>query len=959
MRDRPLLYLCLVIAAAVMLSVLCGGERFVRELRPSALESSVPEGDLAAVIGRVYRIEQKENCQALYLEKNFVKYRKKTEREQSCREGSVQGEAYQEQSVREEANQEEAYREQSVREEANQEEAYQEQSVREEAYQEESFQESRIIIYTDSEIQFQIGNRVEAKGEVSFFQGARNPGNFDQKRYYQILDIHGTIWAEDICIVDTGIQKWKARLENFRKRWMEILLSNFGKEDGGVMGAVMLGEKSEVDQELKTLYQVNGIGHIIAISGLHLSFIGIGMYKLLRRITGSYPVGGIFGILFLMLYILMIGFTVSAVRALVMFLFRVGADMAGRHYDAPTALSAAAVVVLVWRPLSLYDGGFWLSFGAVLAILAVVPVVQEGISMCVLHNNGQKMKVKMKMKTKTKAIVQEDISVYASCTTNVLHSGSVQVPDNRKEETQSCLRKNRKGETQSSPGQNREDGFLSGYLMGVWGHVWQVIIQGLTASAGINLVILPILLYYFFEFPLYSFILNLFVIPLMSVLLFLGMAGSLSALWFAPVSALLFWICSKILWIYKMSCEITLGLPGARLVIGRPDLWQIAVYYGILFLGLIWLRYIILSVKMQEEQKEREDPADQRNRRNQRKQREAQSGSFNGNVASIGQIEFFRDSKNRKKKQIAVFSLWALGIMILMTRFGEAGKLTTVVLDVGQGDGIFMRGPEGNTYLVDGGSSDVKKVGQYRLEPFLKSQGVGRLDYVLISHGDSDHMNGVDELIGRQEISVKIGTLVLPVKEVWDEALTGLARKARKQGIRVVMIKPGQSIREGDMVITCIQPGNMEIKSENAESRRESAVPGTGNEGLESGNEASMVLAVQYGPFDLLLTGDVEGEGENQLTKQLEERYPDCTWDILKVAHHGSKNSSTEEFLRLVRPAYALISAGQENRYGHPHQETIERLADVGSKIYSTQENGAIIVEVENGEILRMERWKR
>ena len=386
MRDRPLLYLCLVIAAAVMLSVLCGGERFVRELRPSALESSVPEGDLAAVIGQVYRIEQKENCQALYLEKNFVKYRKKTEREQSCREGSVQEEAYQEQSIREEANQEEAYREQSVREEANQE-----QSIREEAYQEESFQESRIIIYTDSEIQFQIGNRVEAKGEVSFFQGARNPGNFDQKRYYQILDIHGTIWAEDIRIVDTGVQKWKARLENFRKRWMEILLSNFGEEDGGVMGAVMLGEKSEVDQELKTLYQVNGIGHIIAISGLHLSFIGIGMYKLLRRITGSYPIGGIFGILFLMLYILMIGFTVSAVRALVMFLFRVGADMAGRHYDAPTALSAAAVVVLVWRPLSLYDGGFWLSFGAVLAILAVVPVVHEGISMWVFHNKGQNM----------------------------------------------------------------------------------------------------------------------------------------------------------------------------------------------------------------------------------------------------------------------------------------------------------------------------------------------------------------------------------------------------------------------------------------------------------------------------------------------------------------------------------------------------------------------------------------
>ena len=75
------------------------------------------------------------------------------------------------------------------------------------------------------------------------------------------------------------------------------------------------------------------------------------------------------------------------------------------------------------------------------------------------------------------------------------------------------------------------------------------------------------------------------------------------------------------------------------------------------------------------------------------------------------------------------------------------------------------------------------------------------------------------------------------------------------------------------------------------------------------------------------------------------------------MAHHGSKNSSTEEFLRQVQPAYALISAGQENRYGHPHQKTVKRLADAGSKVYSTQENGAIIVEVEGGGLLRLEKW--
>ena len=816
MKDRPLMYTCLVILVLIMLAVTCGREKLVRELRPSPLESAAPPGGAVVLQGQVYQTEQRSDYQRLYLKDNSIQY------------------------------------------------------------QEQTVQESRIIIYTDSNLQFHMGNKIKVRGEVSFFENARNPGNFDQKRYYQIRDIHGMVWAEEIALLDAGVWRWRSKLAEFRRRWQETLVSALGVEDGTAMGAMMLGEKSEMDQELKMLYQVNGIGHILAISGLHLSFIGIGMYKILRRITGSYPVGGAFGILFLMLYILMIGCTVSAVRALTMFLFRVGADMTGRHYDAPTALSVAAVMVLLWRPLSLYDGGFWLSFGAVLAILAVVPVVQEGICTRTLHSNGQKIKMK------TKVSVQEALSVYASRSTDVSYSGLVGVTGNRR------------GETQSSPRQNREDCFLSTYLMEVWEHVRQVILQGLTASVGINLVILPILLYYFFEFPLYSFILNFFVIPLMSVLLFLGMTGSLFTMWLAPVSALLFWICSKILWIYKMSCEITLVLPGARLVIGRPDMWQIAVYYGILLLGVILLRYMILSVKTQEEQKEKG---------NQRKQREGQSRSFNGNVASIGHIEFSRDSKNRKKKQIAVFSLWALGIMILITRFGEIGKLTTVVLDVGQGDGIFMRGPEGGTYLVDGGSSDVNKVGQYRLEPFLKSQGVGMLDYVLISHGDNDHMNGVGELIERQNIGVKIGTLVLPVKEVWDEALEELARKARNRGIRVVMIEPGLSIREGEMMLTCIQPGNMEIKSEDAESRQTNAVPGTGSTGLKPGNEASMVLAVQYGEFDMLLTGDVEGEGEMQLIKQLEESYLDCTWEVLKVAHHGSKNSSAKEFLRQVQPS--------------------------------------------------------
>lgn len=848
MKDRPFMYSCLVLLAIITLAVTCGKGKFIRELRPSPLESAVPPKGLAVLQGQVYQTEQRSDYQRLYLKNNSIRYQNQT------------------------------------------------------------FQESRIIIYTDSELQIHIGNTVRAKGEVSFFENARNPGNFDQKRYYQIRDIHGMIWADEICLLDTGVWKWRSGIADFRRRWQEALVSALGREDGTALGAMMLGEKSEMDQELKMLYQVNGIGHILAISGLHLSFIGIGMYKILRRVAGSYPIGGIFGILFLMLYIFMVGFTVSAVRALVMFLFRVGADMAGRHYDAPTALSAAAVAVLVWRPLSLYDGGFWLSFGAVLAILTVVPALQGGMKRSFPEDKGNKMGKSNRIST-----------VYRICMS---------------------------------------------------------IVQGLTASIGINLILLPVLLYYFFEFPIYSLFLNLFVIPLMSVILFMGMAGSLFSVCFLPLSGACFWICGGILRLYEMSCNLALTLPGARFVAGRPEIWQIAAYYGILVIVLLLLREKNRLMEYADDVDDVEGAESKRYkpcRRGIASRKHAGLGLGSGMQKNVVResdvcVQKYAVSKSNagiQKRMVSKLDvgvqkravrlgrfalvLGMAGIIILTHRWGERGKLTTVVIDVGQGDGIFMRGPEGGTYLVDGGSSDVKKVGQYRIEPFLKSQGVGALDYVLISHGDSDHMNGMEELMERQNIGVKIKTLVLPVLEVWDEALAELAKKARDYGIRVVVIEPGQSIREGDMAIICIQPGIPGTEAENRELEGRDA-----EEGYEPGNAASMVLAVRYGEFDMLLTGDVEKEGEEQLAKRLEEQYQNCTWEVLKTAHHGSKNSSSEEFLRQVQPVYALVSAGQENRYGHPHQETIERLIDVGSKIYSTQENGAVIVEIDDGKIMKV-----
>ena len=648
---------------------------------------------------------------------------------------------------------------------------------------------ARILVYDDAKQSVQIGNKVNVKGELSLFEEARNPGNFDQKFYYEKQKIGAFLWAEALRVTDRESNPLKQGLYELRQKWKRILIDAAGEEDGGALAAILLGEKQGMDREIRELYQVNGIAHVLAISGLHLSFLGVGVYHLLRRITGSYTVGGLAGVLFLSAYILMIGMTVSAFRAMVMFLFRIGADLSGRHYDSPTALAAAAVTVCMWRPLSLYYSGFWLSFGALIAIIFILPIFKN-------------------------------------------------LPA-----------------------------------------------QSLWASVSVNLFLLPILMYSFYEVPIYGVFLNLIVIPLLSVLMAAGLIGTMISLFWEHAGEAIFLCCRIIFRVYEHSCEAALRLPFARVVTGQQDIWKILFYYVFLFAAVLLLR-----------------------------KKEENKG----------------EKRSRKKRVVLSVLLVGTGMTILLFTAQVKDKITITMLDVGQGDGLVIRGPEGKTYFMDGGSSDVKKVGEYRIEPYLLSQGIGSLDYVFASHGDQDHISGIKELVQRQKTGVTIKRLVLPTQTVWDDALKELAEMAEKEGIPVFTMEKGQCLTEGKLSLTCIQPGKGEME--------------------ETGNSASLVLALRYGDFDMLFTGDVEGEGEKRLVDHLQGEYSECVWDVLKTAHHGSGNSTTEEFLKTAAPQYAFISAGKNNSYGHPHKETLERLKDAGAIVYSTQEEGAVTIVVSERE---------
>mgnify|MGYP000255396061 CR=1 FL=1 len=147
-------------------------------------------------------------------------------------------------------------------------------------------EESRLLVYVKQnqwKENLKIGNRIALAGEAQIFDTARNPGNFDQKAYYQRQNIHGKVWSETLKITDHTVKRIQNVLENIRVHCRNILLSEAGEKNGSILSAILLGEKSQMDPEIKKLYQVNGIGHILAISGLHLSVIGIGIYQLLRN----------------------------------------------------------------------------------------------------------------------------------------------------------------------------------------------------------------------------------------------------------------------------------------------------------------------------------------------------------------------------------------------------------------------------------------------------------------------------------------------------------------------------------------------------------------------------------------------------------------------------------------------------------------------------------------------------
>ncbi len=636
----------------------------------------------------------------------------------------------------------------------------------------------------DREEEPAVGSYVVVEGTFYAFTKATNPGAFDSADYYHIMGRQGRLMGS-VCLFESGDYSFlKEGLYQVKEYLALLLEASYPEKEARMMRAMLLGEKGMLDAEMKDVYQQNGIIHILSISGLHLTILGMGFWKVLRKLHVPNVVNIMLSIGVMYGYGTMTGMGVSITRALMMFGFQLAAGLFGRTYDMLTALTVAALSILLQQPLYLTHSGFLLSFGAVCGIGLFLPAVEA-------HQ----------------------------LSTNPF-------------------------------------------------------VRALSAGIGVSISTLPVYLMFYYEFPPYSVLLNLLVIPGMSLLLPAGIMSVAAAALFLPLGRLLTWPVICLLGIYEKCCDGCLLLPGHRWITGCPRPWQAAVF-----------------------------------------------------VLLLAGLSLFYEKLKKGQFWAAVLT----AVLVLLVRFPQGLEIT--MLDVGQGDCIYLTDGAGRHYLIDGGSSSQKDVETYQIIPFLKYKGAGYLDAVFVTHPDSDHISGIQGMLEAYgEHGIGIGCLVLPdvAEESRSEEYHRLESLAGRAGVPVDYIHTGQYIEDGDIMLTCIHPDKNYVN--------------------QDANAYSTVLYLRYGDFTALFTGDLEGEGEGLLLERLEAvGIQNIT--LLKAAHHGSRNATSAEFLEVITPRAALLSAGRDNVYGHPHMETLERLGKTGCRIYQTPESGAVTVRVKGGKV--------
>lgn len=738
-------------------------------------------------------------------------------------------------------------------------------------------------------LELRYGARINVMTVLNRTDNFRNPGVtsfrefLDQRGY----DATGTIKSPLLIerLDDDIVFLPLAWLYQWRQALLVSIDRRFSPETAGVLEAALLGNRYHLTQGTAERFREAGTFHVLVISGLHISFLGLTVLIIMRLFTTRRDWQFAVTVLFLWAFTLAVGAEPSVVRAALMFTVVALAPVLHRRASSLNALGGAGLALLVWRPADLFNPSFQLTFLSVLAIVTIAwPLLTRLLAVGVWRPTHT-------------TPAPPDCGRWWRELGEALHWSEREWQEEMKHSPWQC----RLFKTPIAIGLERL------HLQRLLRYIVSVIM----VSASVQLVLLPFLVIYFHRLSIASVLLNIVVGFLMAGLSFCALAAMVVFQISNSMAVPLVALTEAINWLLVHSVDPFERMRLASIRLPEYTGWASLVY------GLYYVPLIKLTITLARwNPMLRPQPPD--------KQTSHRAPLF-ARYAAIAMM-------------IAVF----LVIWHPFSTRRPDGRLHIDFLDVGQGDAALVTMPDGITILIDAGGRptygksrpdaiddgggepferDRRSIGEAVVSEYLWWRGLNQVDYILATHADADHIDGLNAVA--RNFSVR--SAIVAREPSNDLEYAQFASTMRGVGVPIELFARGDSMRFGSVTVDVLWP--VRLGSANAPSR----------------NNDSIVLRLRYGERVFLLTGDIESNAEASLSNRPDE----LRCDVIKVAHHGSKTSSIESFVKATHPSVSIISVGLVSSYGHPDREVVERWRTAGATVLTTGQSGTISVSTD------------
>lgn len=708
---------------------------------------------------------------------------------------------------------------------------------------------------------FAKGDRVVFRSRLRAIRNFNNPGGFNYQRYMTFKGIWRTAYTKGSrlkVIQKKGSKDLPQRLYDARRALAALIERAGNGSSAAVLKALIIGDRAAIPSKLRDRFNRAGVGHILAISGLHIGIVATVAFFFFQKLlcfvkpflwrAWTRKGAAIFSLVPVCIYGLISGMSPSTQRAVIMVTAFLMTFLVERERDGVNTLALAAFIILIVYPPSVFSISFQLSFIAVLSILYGLSCTHQTLPIRSVSN-----KTGFRYQLPRKLLTFFLVSFFAICGT------------------------------------------------------------------------LPLVMFYFNQLSVIGLLANAVVVPLVG---FFVIPCGLLALFIYPISSQIAYGCVQIC-IFVLDYGLVVvkffgDLPFAAFKTITPSFFEIVCYY---ILGGALLN--LLRAKL--------NPTDLQGDLSMRPDQVASRARFFSCIAITirGIAAGFRKKSSTIVVIVVIAALAADAGYWLYQRFWR-DELRVTYLDVGQGNAALLELPGGHTALIDGGGfsdNSVFDMGARVIAPFLWRHKIRTIDTLVLSHPNSDHLNGLIFIAqhfnvktiwtngeSRTTLGYKRFRKIVAEKHLNLPAFKQMSRKQLTNGVEFLFLYP---------------PADFLDKKKDGQKWR-------------NANNNSLVIKVSFGRVSFLFPGDITARAEKELVRL---SGADLACDVLLVPHHGSRFSSSRPFLSKVKPAVAVISAGWKNRFRFPHATVLEAYQKRGCRILRTDLNGAIILTTDGKRI--------